>query len=185
MQNPVWSDRSGNGISVPLEALNVAVFYTDFAAGSHAMRFFARLVDCLHDDFLLTLSVWRLEAEGGQEKVQKAAAAAALADVILLGLHENGGLPFAARRWVREVALRRAGRPGVLATLVVPEEGAWPTALHRVRPAAVSRMEFLAAETPRAHAVPVPGAAGRQEKLARGLARAFGGEGGAVGGTRG
>ena len=185
MQNSSGSDRSANGTSIPSEALNVAVFYTDFAAGSHAMRFFARLVDCLHDDFLLSLSVWRLEGEGDQEKVQKAAAAAALADVILLGLHQNGGLPFAARRWVREVALRRAGRPGVLATLVVPEEGAWPTAWHRVRPAAVSRMEFLVVETPRAHAVPVPGAADRQEKLARGLARAFGGEGGAVGGAGG
>ena len=185
MQDSSWSDRPSLGTSLPSESLNVAVFYTDFAAGSHAMRFFTRLVDCLHDDFLLSLSVWRLEAEGGQEKTQAAAAAAALADVILLGLHQNGGLPFAARRWVREVTLRRAGRPGVLATLMVPEEGAWPSALHRFRPAAVSRMEFLAAETPRAHVVPVPGAAGRQEKLALGLARAFGGEGGTVGGARG
>ena len=165
-------------MSTPSEPLNVAVFYTDFAAGSHAMQFFTRLMDCLHADFLVRLSVWRLNAGGGREKEQNAAAAAALADVILLGLHRNGGLPFAARRWVREVTLRRAGRPGVLATLVLPEDNAWPTPWCRVRPAALSRMEFLPAEPHPTHEAQARNGADRQEKLARGLARAFVGEGG-------
>lgn len=172
MQTIPWLARDDSGITNREAPLNVAIFYTDFAAGSLALRLFSRLADCLHDDFLLKLTVWRLTAAGAAGVAQNAATAAALADVIVLGLHDREPLPFGIRRWMREVSLRRAGRPGLLVKLVALAKESDGAPACRGAAAHFSWVDFPLINGQPPVRVPECGGGERREKLARGLARA-------------
>ena len=175
MQTIPWLAHDNSGTAAPAEPLNVAIFYTDFAAGSLALRLFSRLADCLHDDFLLKVTVWRLATPGAAGVAQNAATAAALADLILLGLHGASPLPFGVRRWMREVALRRAGRPGLLVKLVALDgEPAVPRAC-RGEAGHFSWVDFPAVNSQPLGRIPECGGTVRRDKLAHGLARAVAG----------
>ena len=165
-----------SGTTGAAEPLNVAIFYTDFAAGSLALRLFARLADCLHDDFLLKVTVWRLATPGATGVAQNAATAAALADVIVLGLHGGEALPFGVRRWMREVELRRAGRPGLVVKLVAADGALARGQACRADVANFSWVDFPAINPPPLGRMPECGGIARREKLARGLARAVAAE---------
>lgn len=164
------ADSETPGAEAPL---NVAIFYTDFAAGSQALRLFTRLADCLHTDFLLQLTVWRMTTPGADGVAQNAATAAALADVILLGLHAGTPLPFGIRRWMREVALRRAGRPGVLVKLLVSDDVPGSAPACRDQTAHFSWVDFPGSNGQPPVRASGCGGAERRAKLVHGLSRAF------------
>jgi hypothetical protein len=106
----------------PVDVLHVAIFHTDLGTGSAAMRFYAQFVEALRGEYLVDLTLWRIDAAAVFTTGTRAAAAAAVADVIVLGMREGERLPFAARRWVQEITQRRAGRQGIIVKITVPAQ---------------------------------------------------------------
>ena len=176
MQTIPWlmGAGSGAGANTPEEPLQIAIFYSDFEMGSHTLQIFSRLADSLDHDFLLRLSVWHLADCRDSQQLHNGATAAALADLIFLGLRDGKSLPYAQRRLAREVMLRRAGRPGLLIRVTVSgPKGDGPAScrLQSNPPGWLSTPTL-------SEALPAPrsgcGEAERRAKIARGLARVFG-----------
>ncbi|MDR3405852.1 MAG: hypothetical protein P4L99_25425 [Chthoniobacter sp.] len=95
-----------------LSAIKVTIIYEDFASGTWAKRFAERLADFLECTCSLSETIWRSELLECPPLADQAARAAAECDYLIVSLHGDRVLPFAARQWI-EAQLERAAERGM------------------------------------------------------------------------
>ena len=96
---------TGNGTSLAHElsdrpTLKAVIIYEDRATGIRARSFYENLVYGLKGTYDLSLDLWRFQVLSIPRIGDSAAQVAAQADVVLLSLHGNAGLPPKIREWV-------------------------------------------------------------------------------------
>ena len=96
---------TGNGTSLAHElsdrpTLKAVIIYEDRATGIRAKCFYEDLVYELRGKYDLNLDLWSFQVLSIPKIGDSAAQVAAQADVVLLSLHGNAGLPAKIREWV-------------------------------------------------------------------------------------
>lgn len=101
-------------------AFNVVVAYDDAAMGLRAKHLLGSIARTLEPDCDLVLGLWKFSMLQLPALADGAADDAAAANLIILALREDNGVPPEVKAWIKTWLARRAGTEGALVLLLDP-----------------------------------------------------------------
>jgi hypothetical protein len=97
---------------------NVAIAYEDFATGQRAHRLIASLARQIGAECEVFHNTWKFDVLRMPRLRQVAADDAAMADMVILALHEDYGVPQQIRAWIEEWLPQKNGKTTALVVLL-------------------------------------------------------------------
>ena len=108
---------------VPSPTFKVVIVYGGFECGLRAMQLYERLTRKLAEDCPFELHLWNWEVLTMPSIASTAADAAAIADLVILTLAENGALPSRLKYWIDSWVEKELQHEAALVALFNPIRG--------------------------------------------------------------